>query len=42
TLEELSGCPFAHRCPHADARCKKEIPEWKTVADGHKVRCWLC
>ena len=39
-LETIRGCPFAHRCPHADARCRDEIPAWSKVADGHKVRCW--
>lgn len=38
-LEEVHGCPFAHRCPHADARCASEIPEWKSVSKDHKVRC---
>ena len=41
TLETLHGCPFAHRCPHATARCKTEIPAWKHLSDRHKVRCVL-
>ena len=40
-LETLSGCPFSHRCPHVSERCRREIPEWKEVGSGHKVRCWL-
>ena len=42
TLETLHGCPFAHRCPHASEKCTREIPEWKEIASGHKVRCNLC
>ncbi|MBQ7538990.1 MAG: ABC transporter ATP-binding protein [Treponema sp.] len=41
SLESLHGCPFAHRCPHASEKCLREIPEWKEIDDGHKVRCWL-
>ena len=41
TLESLHGCPFAHRCPHARQKCTKQIPEWKEIAEGHKVRCIL-
>ena len=40
-LESLTGCPFAHRCPQATARCRSEIPSWRTVEEGHKVRCFL-
>lgn len=36
----VSGCPFAHRCPHASSVCLSELPPWKY--DGnHKVRCHL-
>jgi len=41
TLESLHGCPFAHRCPHASEKCQKQIPEWKEIGSGHKVRCWV-
>ena len=40
TLETLHGCPFAHRCPHADDRCRSQIPAWTAVGTAHKVRCW--
>ena len=40
-LETLSACPFAHRCPYAREKCHKEIPEWKEIENGHKVRCHL-
>ncbi|MBQ4377729.1 MAG: ABC transporter ATP-binding protein [Treponema sp.] len=41
TLESLHGCPFAHRCPQATGKCSSQIPEWKEISSGHKVRCWL-
>ena len=41
TLESLHGCPFAHRCPHASEKCKNQIPEWREIDSGHKVRCWV-
>ena len=41
TLEILHGCPFAHRCLHASEKCTQQIPEWKEIASGHKVRCVL-
>lgn len=41
TLESLHGCPFAHRCPNASEKCRNQIPEWKEIGSGHKVRCWM-
>lgn len=35
------GCKFHTRCPYAMERCKKEHPELKNIAVGHKVRCFL-
>ena len=32
-------CPFANRCPQAEERCWKEVPELRECGDGHKVRC---
>ncbi len=34
-----SGCTFHPRCPYAEARCKTEVPELRTVAGGRQVRC---
>lgn len=37
-----SGCAFAARCPHRQARCEREHPELLPVpgsAAGHTVRC---
>ncbi|MCQ2248003.1 MAG: ABC transporter ATP-binding protein [Treponema sp.] len=34
------GCPFAHRCHKATARCQEEVPDWTQVSPGHKVRCF--
>lgn len=40
TLQQENCCPFAYRCPKATERCKKELPEFKQIADGHRVRCF--
>ena len=37
-IDPPPGCAFHPRCPHADARCRSEIPELKTV-DGTNVAC---
>ena len=34
------GCVFADRCPHAEERCKKEIPSLYDKAPGWKVACF--
>lgn len=39
-LESPKGCPFAHRCPKAEKRCREEVPSWKEITAGHKVRCF--
>ncbi len=33
------GCPFHPRCPYAEERCGKEIPQWREVEPGHFARC---
>ena len=40
-LQSVSGCPFAHRCPNATEKCRAQIPEWKEIEAGHKVRCHI-
>ncbi len=35
------GCPFASRCPHAQAKCHNIMPGWTEVSPGHKVACHL-
>jgi peptide/nickel transport system ATP-binding protein/oligopeptide transport system ATP-binding protein len=34
------GCRFSPRCPFADARCRDEPPELRTLGTEHKVACW--
>jgi oligopeptide/dipeptide ABC transporter ATP-binding protein len=34
------GCPFAPRCPYAMDKCQV-APDFKTLADGRRVACWL-
>ena len=33
------GCPFHTRCPHAEARCRVEVPALREVAPGHVAAC---
>ncbi len=36
-----TGCRFAPRCPYADERCHRQMPDLNACgAEGHKVRCW--
>ena len=35
----LAGCPYAPRCPHANAQCHSLRPELLPIADGHQVAC---
>ncbi len=41
TLEQEHCCPFAYRCLKATEKCREELPEYKTLPDGHKIRCFL-
>ena len=41
TLSQENCCPFAYRCPNATEQCKKALPEFKEVSEGHRVRCCL-
>lgn len=38
---ERRGCPFAHRCPLAEPRCRSEEPELRELAPGHFAACHL-
>ncbi|MBR5966617.1 MAG: ABC transporter ATP-binding protein [Treponema sp.] len=42
TLTKETGCPFAHRCPHAKSECFAALPPLRDVAEGHRVRCFFC
>ncbi len=33
------GCPFHTRCPHAESRCRVEVPLLREVAPGHVAAC---
>ena len=39
TLQEITGCAFADRCPKTTERCQQEKPELKEIKPGHKLRC---
>jgi oligopeptide/dipeptide ABC transporter ATP-binding protein len=34
------GCRFAPRCPQAESRCFKEMPELLPAGKNQKARCW--
>jgi oligopeptide/dipeptide ABC transporter ATP-binding protein len=36
-----SGCHFHPRCPEAVERCRREVPELRTVAPGRQAACHL-
>ena len=38
--EQLTGCPFAPRCPYVMDRCGEEYPPETQVGDGHSASCW--
>ena len=38
--EQLTGCPFAPRCPYVMDRCNEEYPPETQVEDGHSASCW--
>ena len=35
-----AGCPFNPRCPLADERCRREIPELEIIDNNHTTRCF--
>lgn len=39
--EEIRGCAFAPRCPHAMKICTEQTPELREVQPGHLAACWL-
>ena len=36
-----NGCPFANYCPFVMHRCWDEVPRLVTIADNHRVACFL-
>jgi oligopeptide/dipeptide ABC transporter ATP-binding protein len=36
---EPAGCPFASRCPRAEAECLRIPPAFISLSDHHQVRC---
>jgi peptide/nickel transport system ATP-binding protein len=37
---ESKGCPFKSRCPVAEERCSKELPQVREVSEGQFIRCF--
>jgi len=40
-LNVPTGCAFRTRCQYKTDICRKELPQWKEVSDGHRVACHL-
>lgn len=40
-LDPPKGCPFAERCSFATDKCFREIPEYKSISETQKARCFL-
>lgn len=38
-LDPPPGCRFHTRCPFARPRCAAEVPQLRSLAPGHRVRC---
>jgi oligopeptide/dipeptide ABC transporter ATP-binding protein len=36
---DTTGCPFAIRCPQADAACRATVPALEALGPGHRVAC---
>ena len=36
------GCRFGTRCPYADERCRKMLPEISEISEGLYARCFRC
>jgi len=34
-----SGCAFHARCPHADAKCRSQLPDFRQIGENHMVAC---
>ena len=41
-MDPPSGCVFHTRCPYATEECKRDVPEYREVSDGHWVACKHC
>jgi len=38
--ERIPGCPFHPRCERAEARCRTDVPEPRSLVPGHLVECF--
>jgi oligopeptide transport system ATP-binding protein len=39
--EEIRGCAFAPRCPHAMNICREQTPVFREIQPKHMTACWL-
>ncbi len=40
-VHPATACPYAHRCPSAQAQCDQARPELRELSTGHRVACHL-
>jgi oligopeptide/dipeptide ABC transporter ATP-binding protein len=40
-IQPPPGCPFHPRCPVAEERCRREVPEFRELRPGHWAACHL-
>ena len=33
------GCAFHARCPHADGKCRSQLPDFRQIGEKHMVAC---
>jgi peptide/nickel transport system ATP-binding protein len=39
--DEIRGCAFAPRCPHAMKICLEQQPSFDEIQPRHMAACWL-
>ena len=37
-----SGCAFHNRCPHADAKCRSQLPDFRQIGEKHEKHMVAC
>ena len=38
-VDPPAGCPFHTRCPHAEDRCRTDVPDLREVVAKHHAAC---
>ena len=40
-MRRPKGCPFSDRCEFAMERCRREVPPFRDLGNGHSMACFL-